>query len=211
MVASVAGLLSLVYLVISWLAPTEETMGSVQRILYIHVSVAWIGLLGCVVTAATGLVYLLRRDIAWDHWSQASAELGWICCTLTLVTGSLWASQAWNTWWTWDPRLTTVFILWLIYSGYLLARSSLDDPQQRARVGAVLAILGALDVPLVIMATRWFRGIHPVAPEMEPSMRWLLVLSAFSFTALFGLMLAGRRAQIQLEYQIGTLESRLTG
>jgi heme exporter protein C len=152
------------------------------------------------------LLYLLRRDLAWDHWSQASAELGWLACTLTLVTGSLWASEAWGTWWTWDPRLTTAFILWLIYSGYLIVRSSQEEPHRRARVAAVVAIIGVLDVPLVILATRWFRGIHPVAPQMEPVMRGVLLLTAVSFVAFFGLLLVRRQRQIRLGRAIATLE-----
>jgi heme exporter protein C len=188
------------------IVPTESTMGSAQRIMYIHVSVAWIGLLGFVITAGTGLLYLLRRDLTWDHWSQASAELGWLACTLTLVTGSLWASEAWGTWWTWDPRLTTAFILWLIYSGYLIVRSGHEDAHRRARVSAVVAVIGVLDVPLVVLATRWFRGMHPIAPQMEPVMRGVLLLSAVSFAAFFGLLFAHRSKQIRLESAIATLE-----
>ncbi len=205
--ASLAGgLMSAAFVAIFFLAPTEQSMGAVQRILYVHVSVAWLALLGLVASAATGCVYLLRRDLIWDHWSQAAAELGWLCATLTLVTGSLWASEAWNTWWTWDPRLTTAFVLWLIYSGYLLIRSNVEDPHARARVGAVVAIVGVLDVPLVVMATRWFRGIHPVAPEMEPMMRGVLFFSAFSFASFFGLLLFLRRKQLRQESLITALE-----
>jgi heme exporter protein C len=139
------------------LAPTEETMGVAQRIVYIHVSVAWMGLTAFVLMAATGGMYLWRRDLAWDHWSRAALEIGWLCCSLTLATGSLWAHAAWNTWWTWDPRLTTAFVLWAMYSAALVLRSGVEDPHRRARLGAIVAIVGALDVPLVIMATRWFR------------------------------------------------------
>jgi heme exporter protein C len=203
-----ASLMTAALFSIFFLAPTEQTMGGVQRILYVHVSVAWLGLLGFVITAGTGLLCLVRRDLAWDHWSQASAELGWLACTLTLVTGSLWASEAWGTWWTWDPRLTTAFILWLIYSGYLIVRSSQEDPHRRARVAAVVAIIGVLDVPLVVLATRWFRGIHPISPQMEPVMRGVLLLSAISFAAFFGMLLVLRRKQIQAEHLLASLEQR---
>lgn len=212
MVAAVpASLLGAAFLAVFFLSPTEQTMGGVQRIMYVHVSVAWLGLLGFVVTAVTGLLYLLRRDLAWDYWSQAAAESGWLACTLTLVTGSLWASQAWNTWWTWDPRLTTAFVLWLIYSGYLTLRSSQDDRHRRARMSAVVAIVGVLDVPLVVLATRWFRGMHPVAPEMEPTMRGTLYFAAVSFVLFFGLLVHRRRRQIQLEHAVSALEQRAAG
>ena len=188
------------------LAPTEATMGHSQRVLYVHVSVAWLSLIGFIVVAVSGLLYLLRRDLRWDQWAQASAELGWLCACLTLVTGSLWAHAAWGTWWTWDPRLVTSFILWALYGGYLVSRGNLDDPHSRARVAAVLAIVGVLDVPLVIMATRWFRAIHPVSPKMEPSMRLALMLTVAGFTALTALLVVCRRDQLQLESVLGELE-----
>lgn len=174
-------------------------MGHAQRIVYVHVPVAWLGLLGFLVMAGSGVAYLARRDLKWDHWFQAAAELGWMCSGLTLVTGSLWAHEAWGTWWEWDPRLTTAFILWAVYSGILMVRSGLDDPHRRARVGAVLAVLGGLDVPLVVMATRWFRGLHPVAPEMDPLMRLTLLISVVGFTLFFVWLAGRRRVQLGLE------------
>jgi heme exporter protein C len=195
----VAALLLAAWLAVFLGAPTEQTMGDAQRIVYVHVAVAWLGLVGLLGMAASGIGYLARRSLAWDHWLQAAGELGWMCCSLTLATGSLWAHEAWGTWWEWDPRLTSSFVLWAIYSGILLVRSGLDDPHQRARLGAILAILGALDVPLVVLATRWFRGLHPVAPQMEPAMRVTLLLTVISCSALFAVLVARRRRQLQLE------------
>jgi heme exporter protein C len=180
-------------------APTERTMGDAQRIVYVHVPVAWLGLLGMVATAGCGAAYLRRRNLHWDAWAQSAAEVGWVCCTLTLITGSLWARSAWGTWWEWDPRLTTAFILWMIYSGVLFARSSVDDPHRRARLGAVLTILGSLDIPMVVMATRWFRGLHPVKPEMIASMRITLLAGVVCWTALFVWLTLLRRRQIEME------------
>ena len=200
------GLVALLAAVVSataLLAPTEATMGHVQRIVYIHVPVAWLGLLGLLLMAGTGVAYLLTRNLSWDHWSQAAAELGWLCCGLTLATGSLWAHAAWGTWWTWDPRLTSAFILWMIYSGCLILRAQLDDPQRRARLSAVFAVIGTLDVPLVIVAAHWFRGIHPSSVAMEPAMRMALWLNVVGFTALFGVLLAWRRSQLQGSPQCG--------
>ena len=182
------------------LAPSERTMGDAQRIVYVHVPVAWLGLLAMAAMAVSGVFYLSRRDLSWDHWAQAAGEVGWLCCSLTLITGSLWARRAWGTWWEWDPRLTTSFILWVIYCGILLARGSIDDPHRRARTGAVLAIVGALDVPLVIMATRWFRGLHPVNPQMGPSMRVTLLIGVIAWTLFFVWLTERRRAQVELEH-----------
>ena len=204
---ALVGLLTAAILAIFVFAPSEKTMGAAQRIVYVHVSVAWFGLMSFLLMAAAGLMYLVRRDLSWDHWAHASAEMGWLCCGLTLVTGSFWARAAWGTWWTWDPRLTASFVLWALFSGCLLVRGSVEDPHRRARLGAVLAILGVLDIPLVMMATRWFRGMHPVSPGMEPAMRVVLLISVIAFTALFATLVARRRAQLQIENVIVTLEN----
>jgi heme exporter protein C len=190
-------------------APTEQTMGHAQRIMYLHIAVAWLGLLGFVAVAISGLGYLVRRDLWWDQWSQAAREVGWLCSTLTLVTGSLWAHAAWGTWWTWDPRLVTSFILWAFYCGNLILRGSLEDTEQRARLGAVLAIIGVADVPMVVMATRWFRGMHPVSPEMEPSMRYVLLASTAGLTAVMILLLLRRRVQLRQEYRLTQIQRQM--
>jgi len=170
--------------------------------------VAWFGMISLLAMAITGALYLRDRDVWWDHWSQAFAEVGWLCCTLTIILGSLWAKAAWNTWWTWDPRLTAVFLLWAIYSGCLILRSNLEDPQQSARFRAVLAIVGALDLPMIVLATRWFRGMHPVSPQMEPSMRTILAINIAAFTFLFALLILRRRRQLELAQRIDSLEQK---
>ena len=205
---SVALLLAVAILAVTLLAPTEHSMGHAQRILYVHVAVAWLGLVCLPAAGACGGLYLRRRNLAWDHWSQAALEIGWLCSGLTLTTGSLWARAAWGTWWTWDPRLTSALVLWTIYSGLLLVRSGLDEPHRRARLGAVLAIAGTLDVPLVILATRWFRGVHPVSPQMEPAMRLALLLSIAGFTGFFAALLVRRKRQLDLAGRIMALEDR---
>jgi heme exporter protein C len=193
-----AGLLAAALWAIFIGAPSEQTMGAAQRIVYIHVAVAWLGLLGFVAMGTAGVSYLIRRDLKWDEWFQAAGEVGWLCCGLTLVTGSFWAHEAWGTWWTWDPRLTTSFILWATYSGILIIRVGLEDPHQRARIGAILAVLGALDIPLVVMATRWFRGVHPVSPSMTSGMRATLLITVVAFTAFFVALTVRRRIQLRL-------------
>jgi heme exporter protein C len=205
----VAALLAALLPALALLAPTETTMGDAQRIIYIHVPVAWLGLLGLLLMAGAGALYLATRDLSWDHWSQAAAELGWLCSGLTLATGSLWAHAAWGTWWTWDPRLTSAFVLWMIYSGYLILRTQWHDPHRRARLTAVFAILGALDVPLVVVAAHWFRGIHPATAAMEPAMRTVLWCSVGGFTVLFTLLLIGRRRQLQWQTTLELLEPHI--
>ncbi len=202
--------LSVSFVLIFYVAPTESTMGDVQRILYLHVPIAWCGLVCCIAMAFCGAAYLRSRKLEWDHWSKAVAELGWISTTLTLLTGSAWAHEAWGVWWTWDPRLTTSLVLWLIYAGVLLTRGAIDDPLQRARICAVLAIVGMGDVPLVIMATRWFRGVHPIAPEMDPQMRWVLLACVTIYTALFVHLTFQRKRQLAICEQLEQLDADLT-
>lgn len=188
------------------IAPTEVTMGHSQRIVYVHVSVAWMGLAGFPFMAVAGFLYLRSRSITWDHWARAAGEMSWICCSLTLITGSLWAHEAWGIWWTWDPRLITAFVLWVIYSGYLIVCRSLEDPHHRARIGAVLAIVGALEVPLVLFATRLFRGIHPMSPEAEPIMRVVLLVSVLGFSSFFVWLMVFRKKQFAAEHRLARIE-----
>ena len=205
---AVAALLALTGWMIFVFAPREATMGDVQRIVYLHVSVAWCGLAGAVAMGLTAAAYLIRRTAAWDRWSQAAAEIGWLCATLTLVTGSLWAHKAWNTWWTWEPRLTAMLVLWIVLAGYFLLRTSIEDVQRRARLSAVLAILALADIPMIIMATRWFRGMHPVTPQMDPRMRVVLLTSLVTFTALFVLLTVLRKRQLDLAARVASLEQK---
>jgi heme exporter protein C len=199
-----AGLLVVAALAM-FFASTESSMGNVQRILYVHVPAAWFGVVSFVATAVFGALYLHSRAERWDQWAQASAEVCWLCLTLTMLTGSLWAHAAWNTWWTWDPRLTAVFVLWAIASGYLLLRMNLDDPGQSARLRAVAAIMGTLDVPMIVMATRWFRGMHPEAPLMEPGMRLTLWICIACFSGIFAAFIVRRRGQLGLASRIAAL------
>lgn len=192
---------------IFFIAPTEATMGDVQRIVYLHVAVAWCGLVGSLAMGCSAAMYLVRRQLRWDHWSQSAGEVGWLCATLTLLSGSAWAHEAWGTWWTWEPRLTSSLVLWIIFASIFLVRSSIEDPQRRARIGGVLAVVGMSDIPLVVMATRWFRGVHPVSPEMDPTMRWVLLATVLSFTLLFSHLAVQRRRQLELAEQVAQLET----
>lgn len=207
--AVAAGLVLVALVMIFFVAPTEATMGDVQRIVYLHVSVAWCALMGSMAMGVCGIAYLATRRLAWDQRSQAAGEIGWLCTTLTLVSGSAWAHEAWGTWWTWEPRLTSCLVLWIIFAGLFLVRSSLEDPHRRARISGVLALVAMADVPLVTMATRWFRGVHPVKPEMDPWMRIVLLVSVVSFSAFFAYLAVERRRQLDLSERVAELEIAL--
>src|SRR5260370_31142480 len=121
-------------------APTDAIQGQPQRIFYFHIPMAWLGMLGFAVVTVAGIGYLVKRDERWDWAAQASAELGAFFITLALITGSIWGKTTWGTWWTWDARLTTTLILWVIYIGYLMLRSSIDRTHTTAPAAAAFAI-----------------------------------------------------------------------
>ena len=110
-------------------APTERTMGDVQRIFYFHVPAAWIAFFAFFLVFLFGVFHLAKRDKKWDHLAAASAEIGVLYCTLVLITGPIWAKPAWGIWWTWDARLTLTLVLWLIYVAYLMLRHYMADPE----------------------------------------------------------------------------------
>ena len=143
-------------------APLEAVMGQVQKVFYFHVAAGWVGMLGFLVAAIAGIIYLRSGKRKWDIVGLAAVEIGMVFAFINIVTGAIWARPIWNTWWTWDPRLTTATIMLLIYSAYLMLRAGIEDPARRARFGAVYTILGFLSVPLTFFSARLFRTIHPV-------------------------------------------------
>src|SRR6266550_718182 len=141
-------------------APTEQTMGDVQRIFYYHVSSAWAAFLLFTINFVASVVYLIRRSVKADILARVTAEVGVVFCTVVLITGPLWARPVWGIWWTWDVRLTSTLVLWLIYVSYLMLRR-FSSSGQTPLMAAVLAVFGALDVPLVYFSIRFFRTQHP--------------------------------------------------
>src|SRR6478672_5833554 len=141
-------------------APTEQTMGDVQRIFYYHVPSAWTAFLLFAINFVASVVYLIRRSIKADIVALVTAEVGVVFCTVVLVTGPIWARPVWGIWWTWDVRLTSTLVLWLIYVSYLILRR-FSSSGQTPLMAAVLAVFGALDVPLVYFSIRFFRTQHP--------------------------------------------------
>jgi len=177
-------------------APREATMGDVQRIFYFHVPSAWIGFLAFFVVFVGSVVFLVKRDPKWDALARSSAEIGVIFTTLVLLTGPLWAKEAWGTYWVWDARLTTTLVLWLIYIGYLMLRSAVDDTR-RARMAAVIGIIGFLDVPVIYLSVTWWRTMHPTlligeSGGLAPAMTQTLMVALLSFTLLYVWLLIAR-------------------
>ena len=197
-------------------APTEATMGDVQRIFYFHVPAAWVAFFAFLLVFAFSLVYLFRREKRWDTVAAASAEIGVLFCTLVLITGPIWAKPAWGVWWTWDARLTLTLVLWLIYVAYLMLRHYMADPERRATFAAVLGVVGFIDVPLVYFSIRWWRTQHPqpvmVGGEesgLEPQMLATLIVCLVTFTLLFFVLLGIRLRLAELRDEVDHIQDRL--
>ena len=184
-----------------YVAPTEETMGEIQRIFYYHVPSAWTAMLLFFANFLASVAYLLRRSPQADAWAVSFAEVGVVFCTIVLVTGPLWAKPVWGIWWTWDARLTTTLVLWLIYVAYLMLRR-FSESQQTATIAAALAVFGFIDVPIVYMSIRWWRTQHPQpvfgggpGSGIDPAMRFAVMANWAAFVAL-GALLAWMRYRL---------------
>lgn len=160
-------------------APIERAMGEVQKIFYYHLGAAMTAFIAFFVVFICGIFFLMKKEKIYDIVGSSSAEIGVVYTTIVLITGMLWAKPIWNVWWTWDSRLTTTFILWLIYISYGLLRFNLKDNDNMPIYAAIFGIIGFLDVPLVFMSIRWWRTIHPVIikrTSIEISREMLIVL-----------------------------------
>src|SRR6202163_2281819 len=181
-------------------APTEQTMGDVQRIFYYHVPSAWTAFILFFVNFGASVIYLTKRRLAADIVALVSAEVGVVFCTVVLVTGPIWARPVWGIWWTWDLRLTLTLVLWLIYVSYLVLRS-FSSSGQTPLLAAVLAVFGALDVPLVYFSIWFFRTQHPQpviggGGSMDPRMLHTLLISWMAFLC-FAFLVCWSRFQME--------------
>ncbi|MEK7310358.1 MAG: cytochrome c biogenesis protein CcsA [Chloroflexota bacterium] len=178
-------------------APREVTMGEVQRIFYFHVPSAWVGGLAFFVTLVAGVAFLRTGDYKWDRVGLSSVEVGITFSLMTLLSGMLWARPIWNTWWTWDPRLTTFTILLLLYFAYLMLRQGIEDSGRRARFASVYGIVAFISVPITYFAIQLARSIHPVlfgsanpnakgdTAPLAPPMLQTFFYCLFTFTVLY--------------------------
>ena len=177
-------------------APTDAIEGDAQRIFYFHLPTAIIGMLAFGIVTIGGIMYLWKKDERWDWVARAAAELGAVFLTFALISGSIWGRTTWGTWWTWDARLTTTLILWFIYIGYLMLRSYMGRTAASARAGAVQAIIGIIDVPIIYESVNWWRTLHPQqvlpigsSPQLPPEMLFTLLVSFVTFTLLFSFLM----------------------
>jgi heme exporter protein C len=189
-------------------APTDAVQGIVQKIFYLHVPAAIAAYVCFAAVLAGGLVYLWNESPAADRLARSAAEVGLVFTTVTLVLGSIWAKPIWGSYWVWwDARLVSTLVLWLIYAGYLLVRRIAAPGRQAARFGAVVGIVGFIDVPIVHFSVSWWRTIHPpvetAAPEALPPEMLLTFAVSMLAVLLFAAVLIGYR------YRVEALRDRL--
>jgi heme exporter protein C len=183
-----------------YVAPTEETMGDVQRIFYVHVPAATVGFTMFFVNFLASILYLWKRSPRADALAATAAEVGVVFCTVVLITGPIWARYAWGVWWSaWDMRLNTTLMLWLLYVSYLVLRRS-SAAGSTSVLASSLAIFAFLDVPIVYMANRWFRTHHPApmigTPNLDHRMQNVLFLNMIAFL-VFGCLIAWFRYELE--------------
>lgn len=189
-------------------APREVTQGNVQRIMYLHVPSVWVAYLAFAVVFVASIVYLARRADAADRLAYASAEVGVVFTAITIASGSIWGKPTWGTWWTWDARLTSVAILFVMYLGYLLLRGMIEDRERAARYSAVLGIIAALDLPLIHFSVSWWRTLHqppsimkPGAATMPPVILAALLVNFVAFTLLYAYFVLARVRLLRREQE----------
>jgi heme exporter protein C len=180
--------------------PIDAMLGAAQKIFYIHVPAAIMGLyLACGILAISSIVYLWIRDERLDRLAESSAEVGLVFMGIVLITGPVWARTSWGTWWVWEARITSTLFLWLLVLGYLVLRNAVESPEQRARLSAVMGTLAALLVPFIHLTVLLFRGMHPdpvvltpQKPDMPPEMLTTFLIATFAFLLLFFALLRMR-------------------
>ena len=189
-----------------YIAPEERTMGLIQRIFYFHVACAWAGFTAFFLCFIGNLMYVWKRQQKYDWLGVSGAEVGLAFTTVVLITGPIWAHPVWGIWWTWDARLTSTFVLWLLYVSYLLLRTLVEEPDRRALLSSLFGIFAFIDVPLVFGAIRWWRTQHPQPVIMggqgsglDPTMKMVFFFSAFAMHVLMAFLIAERYSLEKLQ------------
>ena len=196
-----------------FIAPEERTMGVIQRIFYFHVASAWAGFSAFLVCFIGNLLYVWKRKPSYDWVAVSAAEVGLAFTTVVLITGPIWAKPAWGIYWTWDARLTSTFVLWLLYVSYLLLRSLIEEPDRRALLSSIFGIFAYLDVPLVYGSIRWWRTQHPQPVIMggpgsglEPTMAKVFFFSVLAMHVLMIFLIRERYLLEQTSSEVELLQ-----
>ncbi len=199
------------YLVYFWV-PTEQNLGVSQRIFYFHVPLGWIGLVSIVIVAVASVMHLATGRRKWDDLAYATAELGVIYASLILVTGAIWGKPVWGVWWTWDPKLTTTLVLWFIFVGYLMVRAYGPAGTQGKRFASVIALIGAVDAPIIYKAADWWRSAHPqtnIPSDIDQRMLMTMMVSVVAFTVMYVYLLLERYSLRMSESDLDEIHQRV--
>lgn len=191
-------------------APPDRMMGDVYRILFVHVPAAWMCFVMFFLNFCGSIMYLFRKQPKWDRLAHSAAEIGVVLNGLALGLGSIWGKPTWGVWWTWDPRLTTTALLFIMYSGYLVLRRLHSGPERRAKLAASVGLLVFLNVPIVYLSVKWWRSLHQVqsSPKtMAPEMVVALRLGAF---ALLGVCMLFLYIRTRLAKREADLEEKMS-
>jgi len=187
-------------------APREAVQGNVQRIMYIHVPSVLTAYLAFGLVFAGSVAYLATGRTGWDRLAAAAAEIGVLVTAVVIASGSIWGRPTWGVWWTWDARLTSTAVLFVVYVGYLLLRAMVEEPEARARFAAVVGIVGAVNIPIVHFSVQWWRALHqpatilaPGRAPLSPALGLPLAVNWLAFTVLFAYFLVRRMQIARLE------------
>jgi heme exporter protein C len=196
-----------------FVAPTERTMGDIQRIFYFHVGSAWAGMDAFFVCFVANLLYVWRRQPKYDFLAVSCAEVGLVLTTVVLITGPIWAKPVWGIYWTWDARLTSTFVLWLLYVSYLLLRSLIEEPERRALLSALFGIFAFIDVPLVFFSIRWWRTQHPAPVIMggtgsglDPTMSKVFFFNVLAMHVFAAFLIVERYVVEKMKHEVDLLQ-----
>ena len=206
-----AGILALLLVVLLYpiliVTRIDPDQQMAQKIFYYHVPSAWVAGLGYLVVMFSGVLYLMKKDEKWDHLGLASAELGTLFCALVLITGPIWAKPIWGAPWSWEPRLTTVLIMFLIYIGYFMVRNFGDEGERTRRISAVIGLAAFINVPIIYISVKFWAAdaqLHPqpAMSQQSPDVLWTFILSLLVFTLLFVHMLRFRAHILTLRSKV---------
>lgn len=190
--------------------PDEQFQGAIFRIIFFHVPAAWTAFLGFFGALIAAVVYLTKRNMAWDDFALSAIECGLAFGAINLVTGMIWGRIIWGIWWTWDWRLTSMLVCWLLYAGYLVLRRAIDEPSQRANMASVLSILNFAVVPFVVFSIKWFRTQHPQpvlwgGGSMDSSYRVMLYGNLVPLLIIAAIFISIRMRQARTQREIDAL------
>jgi heme exporter protein C len=190
--------------------PDEAQQGAIYRIIFFHVPAAWTAFLGFFAAMVASILYLVRKDLRYDAFAASVTEVGLAFGAANLITGMIWGRVIWGIWWTWDPRLTSMLVGWLIYAGYMMLRDAIEEPTERAKMAAVLSIFAFADVPIIFFSIKWWRTQHPQpviwsGGKMDPAMLAMLFINWIPLLLLGVIFVMVRMRQEQMLREMDAL------